>query len=434
MQNNEVDKYVTVMKDGSYRYEFKDAAAKAYAEEIYEYDPEDYDSIILVVNSEEGLVKTVKEKATTVNSYDESDLHVRYWYKANDQAISKLVDAYIAAYNLVNKGVNVTDDPTTEDVNEAADNFDGIVDISSLKNISSNAKKKISDGDKTAYNKLVARTSGALKAEIEEVGNSYLNALDTVREDLTKNVAIKKDNLWKKSDKLSDYIANGTFVTIMSADALEAKDFANAYDYDGFADDVDAKVKEFYKNFYGIDTVDTATTAISTVEQLWAYKLDVTADIKNTIATYKNTYVVKATGLYDVTAATALGGQYKYGVVGTDVTGASEAVKAYEDKLDELANAAITYIMGVKINSASKTTVSDALGTKLVKDVEIKYNMDKAKSVIDARYDALFGDEAINVHPNNQASDVTFKAGNSEIFKAYNELVLGNVYGYAKVN
>ena len=127
------------------------------------------------------------------------------------------------------------------------------------------------------------------------------------------------------------------------------------------------------------------------------------------------------------------------------------------EKLDELFDTAIANIMALEIRKSSRTIITDAMTGaaitaqfKAIGEVtattsstkfedadgsKISYNMTKAKNAVQAYMDALLGTADTWVQANNAPAGANnrYNNGNSEIFKWYNSIVLGNSYGYAKV-
>jgi hypothetical protein len=394
-------------------YYFKDAAAKAYAEKTvaeggYAYSPANRASIALVVDAPEGLVKSAK-----LADIKNADLILQYEVTAEELAIKTAVEKYVKAYDDVSNAINTN--------------------VASVKKLGTDATATIT-GSGTAYKKLTEsyKDAGTLLKLITDVGTKYESDISTIVANHKLCINIEAKTFYANSAVLSACKTNGDFIVMMHPATITANDYANEFDYNGFADDLDTKVLEFYKNFYGINEVNKNTTATSVVEQLWVYQMEVVAKMKATMATYKNTYVPKGDELYDITAATALDGNYAYGVTGTNLEKDDVVAKAYEDALNKLLGDYIKLVEEFKIKSGD-TEIKDVLGNRIVK-VKVNYNVDNAKKIIDAYYTKLFGDVDYVVHPKFAAEDVTYKAGNSDVFKTYNKEVLKNSFGFEKVD
>ena len=438
------DKKATVVTndDDAKPYYFKDVNAYNYAIEKYDYAVEADSNISAVISASEGLV------TNTATAYP-----VEYLITAAEQVSETVIKAYVKAY---------------QDVNAK------LVTLTKMTDLAKNNKYDITHNDKeknyTAYDKIYAAHAGnaALQAELKAVADIYTgkvdSALTTFANAISKNAADKKfevGTFYSNSKKVYD----GSNVTIYT-DRIEG--WAGRYNPVANVEAaMDKIVAEFNTNFFSVkvktnieDNADTKyldetkyETEIdytnSKVVELWFKKLAGVESLKAAIELYKNTYTpisIDPADGYDV----AMAGQVTVGNVAklpygeyvdingtytnTQILNKPADVVAYEAALDAILADYSAKIMALTIQSDAKNTVKNGVGTKLVTDVKISYNLDKAQSIINAYVAAVAGDENYIVTANNDFAEekTVYQYADSLAFQQFNTLVLKNTYGVTR--
>ena len=417
--------------DGKAGYYYKSEQAKAYATE--------QEMTVEEVIADDTLV------TTTANDYP-----ITYVYTAAEKAAEKAATLYIDAFKAVN------------------------TKIVTLDSMAKSYKRMISYNDKaehyTPYDTLVAAAAGNLKAEMTEVGDKYLKAVDsavtTFKNQFTDNYEIKIENdFFKKNTKLDD-VTGGKIANIVVINVPEASLVAK-YEWDNYADDVKSAVNSFMTSFWkdleldaegnkvkndkGIYTPDGTTNANSKVYSLWVAKLAAVDAITTQINTYKNAYTPMFgddAGKFEVNKEvegvtpnplyTYVAGDDVLSAAGLQILNKYQSAIDYEAALDQLLADYTAKIMAIKVGSG-RLTIKDGSGSAVAnwtgktsgtKGDQVNYNLTKANEAIEAYKTALFGSADKVATPMNDP-DATYAKGNSEIFKAYNTHILKNTLGYS---
>jgi len=349
-----------------------------------------------------------------------NDLPFTYTYTADEQAAVAAQGIYTAALkDIFSQVLTLMANADTDDVK--------VMSVS-------DAKKIITNSDaKTAYDTVLSNVGGnaTLKSEVQTLANKYLDSISNVAyfRAMGKSEDAKVVKLATVSNTITK--AETGHVTINESVA-HADEFSTA--------NIEAYIKGQADTF-----MDNAKYNL--VVDLYKYRQDIIADIKADIAEYKNEYTLVTDKdddyygwylfvpnttdyAYDEADATVY---VKDPETGKDTT-TVEAMyvktidadaQAWEAKLDELANNAVNNINKVVFNKG-KTTVAYGKGGNEVTDYEVKEDLAKAKTLVDAYNKTLFGTKSGHTNGDNK----TYSGINSLIFAQYNTLVLKNYQGY----